>query len=454
MKAKQRPENTRPVNSRFDGFVSEIVEGNVLLLVGRRFASNPSVFNGKDIYDYLLEELNAEFDTSASDFSSLLHEPNFIERCCEDPDLSRYLRGRLYEILDSNVYEVSDVNPQLLSLIQTGYFRFVFTVTFDPLLEEAMRNHFKNLRVMNFFDTANRDITTQDEFNTPTLYYLFGKADPYRMFVATDNDALIALHRWHTLMSDSTLIRYASEKYILTLGCDHDDWLFRFIWFMLKGNSGSPERLSKGLVADYAKSDSLELYLRRNRILIDNDSNDVSRRILASLNAQAQRKWELPAKRADVFISYSRQDNHVADKLYDALTSKGLSVWYDKYDLAGTVGGRFMDLIRESIETSEIFIAILSPTITNQANDAHVYRKEWYWAKELKYQLVAGGNCFAAISGNYDIAERKSVQKDDCEWLAELDNYIYEYDNPDFDAWADAINEKVFRIKRARNERR
>lgn len=446
MKAKQNLTEFKYTDNRFEAFVNEVIDGNVLLLVGQRFEANRSVFT-TDFYGYLLDELNQEYGTDAKDFSEFVSDNSFLQKC-QDYDGARYLRSKLVYMIQSNEYESSDVNPDLMHLIETGYFRFVFTITFDPLVEVAMKKHFGNIRVMNFFDTANRNINNSDDFRIPTVYYLFGKAEDNRMFVATDNDALNALHKWHALMSESALLRYVSEKYILTLGCDYDDWLFRFIWFLLKGSNCSREILSRGLVADYSKSESLDMYLRRNNILVNNDSSEISRSLLKKLNGyNKEKQWENPQMGADVFISYSRKDSKVAESLYKSLTSKGLRVWYDKYDLGGRHGGRFLDLIRGSIETSMMFVAILTPTISEQAKEPHIYRREWEWAKYLKHGLVAGGNCYAVISSDYDIGNKKYATEDDVEWLAELDNYVFDSQNIQFDDFADRISERVFNRK-------
>ena len=285
-----------------------------------------------------------------------------------------------------------------MSLIRTGLFRFVFTTSFDPLVETAMREHFGDVRVMNIYDINNRDIVSKSDFEIPTIYYLFGKAilpkenEAIKKFVATDNDALEVLRKWQLDMKESPLLRYTEDKYLLTLGCTQKDWLFRFIWYTLKGESG---KLSRGVVAGHEQSESLSHYLKMNHILIDNDANELVARILKALNEDDKTKWETPQTHCDVFISYSRTDADIATRLYNSLTSQGLKVWYDKINLGGRHGGKFKEIIRESIDTSTLFVAILSQSISEQAQDVHVYRREWEWAKELKMGLTADCRCYA-----------------------------------------------------------
>jgi hypothetical protein len=87
----------------------------------------------------------------------------------------------------------------------------------------------------------------------------------------------------------------------------------------------------------------------------------------------------------DVFISYSRSDSDVAEKLYKILTAQGKRVWYDKNNL--TDGGNFMDEIRKAIRTTKYFIPILSQNIMTERKESHVYRNEWDLAIEVAISM-------------------------------------------------------------------
>lgn len=454
MRAKQI-EKKRPhvINDGFSAFMEEIRNGNVLLMIGHAFEANKSVFDG-DFYDYILRRLNSIGGTNDLDFSDLSYDNRFLLDK-ENPNHIRNLHEEIINIIEENDYSSkeedglkSDVSNGLVSLIRTGLFRFVFTTSFDPLVEVAMREHFGEVRVMNIYDKENRDISSKADFEIPTIYYLFGKAtlpkenEKAKKFVATDNDALEVLRKWQLDMSNSALLRYAEDKYLLTLGCTQKDWLFRFIWYTLKGDSG---KLSRGFVAGHEGSESLSHYLKMNNILIDNNAEKLTNKILDALNKEENAKWETPQTHCDVFISYSRADAGIASRLYNSLTSQGLKVWYDKNNLGGRHGGKFKEIIRESIDTSTLFIAILSQSISEQAYDIHVYRKEWEWAKELKMGLVADCRCFATYADNYDIYENK--YKDGLGWLAETDNYEFSSQDPSFDEWAKLLKTKINDIK-------
>lgn len=448
MRAKQiDKKQPRIFNDGFNAFIEEIKNGNVLLMIGRAFEANTSTFNG-DFYDFLSRKLNALANTEDLDFSDLSCDNRFLLDN-ENPKHRRNLHEEIVNTIEEYEYSADeDVSNGLLKLIRTGYFRFVFTTTFDPLVEIAMREHFGKVRVMNIYDKYNRDISSKSDFDIPTVYYLFGKAslpsgnEVRKKFVATDNDALEVLRKWQVDMGNSSLLRYASEKYLLTLGCTQDDWLFRFIWYTMKGGESG---LSKGVVASFDSSESLSHYLKMNRILIDNNADALVDKVLNCLQINDDSKWYVAPTKCDVFISYSRADSDLAEQLYDTLSAKGLRVWYDKRNLAGTHGGRFMDILKQAIDTSTLFVAILSNQISIQSHDVHIYRREWDWAKELKLGLTADCRCYATFADDYDINARK--YEDNLGWLAETDNFEFSAVSPKFDEWAEVLRQKVISIK-------
>ena len=86
-----------------------------------------------------------------------------------------------------------------------------------------------------------------------------------------------------------------------------------------------------------------------------------------------------------MFISYSRADSTIAEKLYDSLTAQGKRVWYDKKKL--TIGGNFMEEIRKAIRTTKYFVPILSNNIIKEKDESHVYRNEWAQAEEVAISM-------------------------------------------------------------------
>jgi|GEM_PF-2812426 len=102
-----------------------------------------------------------------------------------------------------------------------------------------------------------------------------------------------------------------------------------------------------------------KLYLSTSNSL-DKNSFDISRipnpkgfsfEVLMADNETKRKKW-------DAFLSYASEDESTARLLYDRLTAKGLSVWYDKSIL--TIGDSLLKKIDEGLASSRFGIVILS----------------------------------------------------------------------------------------------
>lgn len=389
----------------FSVFVNELVKGNVLLVVGKAFEVNNIDYEGckycndtnASIYGWLLDAFNSTYHTDAISFSDLAKDKRFIRKDDKEPC---DIHTELAKAIKTAKFSINDVSLQLIKLLRTGYFKFVFTTSFDPLVEIAMREQWGDVRVKNIYDedTENQDIENERDLNIPTVYYLFGKADK-NTFVATDIDALDAVRRWLQRSSTSTLLNETARKYILTLGCDHDDWLFRIIWFILKGDANN---LKDGYVAQYSDNKELERFLIRNKILINNDSIKVVDALTSELEKREEtNRWKNP-NHCDVFISYSRKDGQIAEELYETLKQKGLDVWYDRINLAGR-GDKYMAKILNAIQNCKVFIPILTTTITEQKGEKHPYRIEWDDAIACYKQLGRNDFCIPLVDDKYDI---------------------------------------------------
>jgi len=77
--------------------------------------------------------------------------------------------------------------------------------------------------------------------------------------------------------------------------------------------------------------------------------------------AESQRQPPNPA--LDVFISYSRVDSDFARRLNDALQTQGKRTWFDQESIA--TGSDFQQEIYRGIESSDVFVFLLSPESVN-----------------------------------------------------------------------------------------
>ncbi len=440
-------------NDRFNELINAIEQHNVLLIIGHDFEFNKDSEENKGIlkilgsdanlYDYILYILKKQYNSTAIDFSELSEDAKFSGK-----EGNIYKHRNIYNeintIIDKMDLSITDVNPMLISLIKTGYFRFVFTISFSPLVEKVMQEQWgeKNVRILNVFsDKVNNDIIDEkSDLLTPTIYYLFGKAGEQYKYVVTDNDILDVLQRWQSTMKGSKIIKATQNNYLLALGCTQDNWLFRFIWYSLKGRNN----LSKGGVGLYANNYELEEYLKRNSIYKQKDLISFVKRITEALAQRKRNNYLMNiCSDCEIFISYSRKDGDVANAVYNALTKQGLKVWYDRYNLGGR-GGDFMTHIYNAIDNCKIFIPIFTPTITSQRKESHPYRLEWDRAVESVIKSRGVDSCIPIIDQNYNIYDCWSLDKIP-EIIKKQDGYIFNRITLDFELWAKQVRDNLLK---------
>ncbi len=400
-----------PEKDKWDALVEAVVRGNVVPVIG------PDVLcdfeGGKNINEFILSTIDSQLRLSGrhSTFSQLVYDPEFISQLAKATRNPSITRDSIYGLVNNifsnprNVEQNFRPSKLVRRLLGLRQFPFVITTSFAPVVEEAMREIWqgRRLRVLSFVNDPAKDrkpgigdIPAGDDMSAPTVYYMFGRTpgQPHR-YVLTDNDMLEFCKSW---MSPQTrpdeLCEQLKDKYLLMLGCGYSDWLFRFIWFCMNKNSGTK---TQGLMAhDERTHETLVEYLRRiDTFLPTNKSaeeivDEIERRVQAYRDQHEDDRFGRPAKGTDVFISYSRSDSGIAERLYRFLTENGLNVWYDRNNLLG--GSKFMDEIEDAIESTKVFVPIFTPNIQKEAMDAHVYRQEWKKALAIQESMGTSRN--------------------------------------------------------------
>ena len=316
-------------------------------------------------------------------FSELIYDPDYTK---SNKKVDIYYQ--VNKFFAANRFPPSRRLQRLLNIRQ---FPFVITTSFTPIVEQTMQTIWGDeLRVMRFNNnpSENHDIKSGADLRKPTVYYMFGKVgEGVQKYVLTDVDMLDFCSSW--LSNDNrarpkNLFSELKDKYLLMLGNNYSDWLFRFIWYsMRKSNMG------QGMLAYDHVDESLINFLERTETFTKQNPSDVIDQIITRLGKKLQEneqvKFDQPEENMDVFISYSRSDKEVAEALYAALTAQGKRVWFDKHNL--TSGGNFMDEIRKAIRTAKYFVPILSENISKEKDQSHVYRNEWDLAIEVAISM-------------------------------------------------------------------
>lgn len=365
----------------WDKLIDQIIDGNVIPVIG----PDMLIDNSENLHQVIVDFLARGF--------RLKSQPKSFSELIFDPDYSaRYRKENIYyqvnTIFAKKAYPPSQRLHRLLRIRQ---FPFVITTSFTPVVEQAMREVWGDeLRVMRFNNNPaeNEDIISSEDLRKPTIYYMFGKVgDGANKYVLTDIDMLSFVSSW--LSNDNharpkNLCGELKSKYLLMLGTDYANWLFRFIWYSMR-----KEDLGHGMLAYDSLDDALVNFLERTDTFTKKNTSEVIDQIETRLSSKMKEretiKFDRPEENADVFISYSRSDSDVAEKLYNELTASGKKVWYDKKNL--TDGGNFMDEIYKAIRSAKYFIPIFSNNVTNERNESHVYRNEWNEAIEVSISM-------------------------------------------------------------------
>lgn len=322
-----------------------------------------------------------------------------------------------------------EIEPFLMQLLETKCFRMVLTTTVDPYIEIAMEKVWGKggFRVKNIYGTNEElDLMVNEqsigEFNEmkPTLFYVFGKADitkPNNKFVLTDNDAMEVIRKWFSEEGPKQLIKYINEKKILAIGCKYDDWLFRFFWYILRGDINN---LSSGQVAVEFNDANLISYLRQQRIRLFDETRNFMKDAVAYIK-QTINLGNIPRQLGGIFISYAHEDKYIAIPLFYHLRELGYKVWLDE-DI--TPNNNDYNLrITNAINQCCIFLPILSSQVKYDLEmDNHRYYIETEWnMAQRRYinEKNIGHNAhrmrvLPIIIGDYNVSSDYHQKTPDC----------------------------------------
>jgi hypothetical protein len=381
--------------------IDQIVSGNVIPVIGPDVLIDKQGQDGDNIHNFLINGLSKYYNLSKhyKSFTDLIYDMQ------NTPFINKKEIDKIYLKLAGAIAKMNvEPSKKLTALLATKLFPFVITTSFTPVVEKAMVNIWgEKLKVMKFCDNPpeDNDIVDEEDLRTPTVYYMFGKySNCAHRYVLTDNDMLNFCSSWLSdVRRPKNLCNELKNKYVLMLGNDYPDWLFRFIWFSIR-----KDNMSDAMLAYDNVDESLINFLERNEAFTQQNQEEVIDQILLRLQNKMidneKTKFNKPKDNMDIFISYSRSDRELAEALYKELTLQGKNVWFDKNNIAA--GDNFMDEINKSIYTAKFFVPILSENITKERNMPHIYRKEWKMAIDVESSM--GRKYIIPVAPeNYDI---------------------------------------------------
>ena len=389
----------------WEELIEQILAGRVVPVIGPELLCEEG-----NLHEMIVDSFARQTGVTShpTTFSQLKYDDTFMLCCmrmCKsksaDKSTDNIIYPFAYDAYRASAYKPSSLLRRLLAIPQLP---FVVTTSFTPIVEETMREVRPGAEVRTLtFDNdpctimtvGKGDVRGYGDLKVPTVYHMFGccgpKAKPHSM-VLTDSDMLRFCQSWiDETKRPHTLSRLLSNSYLLVLGCNYSDWLFRFIWFSIKGD----ELKNGGMVSLSKPQDLVDYFTRMGVFIPQSNAAEVVSKIEQMLAEREQddsqrENFARPKMEMDVFISYSRSDSAIAARLYDYLRSEGLSVWYDRSNLMA--GSNFMEEIKKSIKSARVFVPIISQNLINERMDEHVYRKEWNIAIDRESGMGASRN--------------------------------------------------------------
>lgn len=394
-------------SNKYDDLLTEIVKGNVVLVLGHEGILNDTMNRGGNVKEVMYEHFisykhsyDENFKCSYKNFDDYFYHLR--------PDLTEF-KDEVVESLNAfNFDSEDDYSPLLFQLLNRKYFRLVLTTTYDYYIEAMLTKVWgKKPRVINIYDAKN-DINNSEIGKLemePTLYYIFGKAEEKKDYVLIENDAIKVTEKWFCDKPEN-LLKFLSNKTILALGTKFDDWLFRFFWFILHRDIRA---LKRGKVAislnpkDSESDKKLCNFLDNEKI----NHRSIEQAINEILNSypKAEEKYlkEHGRQGNEIFISYHSEDfeavKHAFYSLDDYIISEKLRthIWFDRNpDLSHGLkpGDEYRKIIKNAIETCKVFIPVITKNVKKilEGNDVDTHffiDEEWQSAlarKNLKDQ--------------------------------------------------------------------
>lgn len=284
----------------------------------------------------------------------------------------------------------TEIEPTLMQLLETRCFRVVITTAIDPYLEIAMekvwgKNGFDVVQIENAQQSFKQ--VTFDEFGVtrPVLCYVFGKADPNRpnsKFVLSENDAMEKISSWFKKYDTNKFLDFVKNFQVVSVGPKFDDWMFRFFWYLFRGEFGNASG-GQQVAVEIKKDDiSLANYLKQEKVIVFPDARQFMQEAIGKIKAATDVNM-LPRRDNGVFISYSHEDRYIALPLFERLHTAGINVWIDEEELEG--GAEYEKRIQAAIHNCKVFMPILSSQVRSDLLSGTIskrwYHQEWNWAQ-------------------------------------------------------------------------
>ena len=394
----------------WESFLHAVDSKRVVPIIGGAFYYTE---DNNSLDDYVLEKLKERFNYLIEFYKAL--NPNHND----EKDVDFNVLSDLFEFYNkykngignaTNIYnEIYSVlaaqrmkcKQEIVDFLSINKFPLILTTSYCEVLEDELKARYSNVSTVDYVKTAQSDIGTAPLPSNPTLCYVFGKVKNIakKNFVVTEDDLLDYMQAWNNMDTRPiNLCNYLKDKFLLLLGCEYPNWLFRFFWHSLRSfNVKFPDSMKddfdvQGVVASKNIEADMELIKFLNRIQTEHCENSTS------FIDEFMRRWnsydavsnDMDNDNVDFFISYAHEDREEAIKISDRLKKIGAEVWLDEKKLKW--GEDFAKVIQKKIKKAKRFVPILS--YTSSIRESGYYRREWKMAVDEYSNRFANGKQF------------------------------------------------------------
>lgn len=447
----------RKEEKRWVELIEAVMEGKVIPVIGADFLVDKDDDNVGNLHQQIIDILASSFEVknNPESFSQLVYDKDFKYGTNNEKDaIYIFINQIINQAIEK---EQLSPNKLMMKLLKLRKFPFVITTSFTPIVEVAMQEAWpeKEVRVLQFCkdpdfnNTIGKgDIESELDMNHPTVYYMFGKHSDNKSYVVTDMDMMEFCRRW--IAGGANVPRVLTEvikkRYLLILGNNYSDWLFRFIWYSMRSTT---ETMRLSMMVHDDIEPSLQKFLDSLQTFIEKDPefvvSEIERRVIEKMKQQKENKTEQSFE-TDVFLSYSRRDKDIVYKIYRALSNAGIRVWYDCNDIPG--GENWKNTFLKGVRNTRLFIPVLSKNVEKEYMEPHEYREEWNTAASIARKM--GERVFIwplAEKGFNFYNESNGLPK---EFIEKNANWYTIADN--FEAYATEVKQKVDEIKQKEEE--
>ncbi|MFI5335852.1 MAG: toll/interleukin-1 receptor domain-containing protein [Opitutales bacterium] len=400
--------STTPFNEDlWEDLLNYIEEKRVIPIVGPELLLVETESGPQLLLEWLSEKLAARLNVD----TSLLSRPLALNDVVCSYLTGHGRREEAYTRLRTIMREAAFPPPRpLLQLAEITDFNLYITMTFDPLLEQAVNQvrfgGAANTEVIAYAPNRVADLPVErDDLQRPVVYHLLGRLSASPTYVISDEDMLefvCALQSEH--LTPEKLFHALEHNHLLVIGSNFSNWLARLFLRMTKRRRLSDPRDVGEILADSHSLRDVRLvsFLQQVSVRTRLYSGAVEfvdelhrrwtarRAAAAPAGGSAAPMRILPPAREmpeqAVFISYAREDLPAVQRLKAGLDAAGLTPWFDLDRLES--GDDYDRKIRGNIARCSFFLPVVS-AVTQRRHEAY-FRREWSYAVDRTRSMADG----------------------------------------------------------------